>query len=323
VGCGDGGCCDRPGTGPNRDLAAQQASLIFNSCPSPGGRGHFRTTGYSRSVGPNDDLSMARQIEEHYAATDEQVRLDKPRGTVEFLRTMDIIARFLPPPPARILDVGGGPGRYALELQDAGYVVELVDALETHVAQAKAAGVNLAAVGDARKLKLADASVDVVLLLGPLYHLTERSDRLQAWTEAGRVVRPNGVVIGAAISRFASLIDGLNIGLLADPGFVAIVDEDLRTGQHRNPEHRDKWFTTAYFHHPDELSPEMTEAGLLPELVAAVEGPAQTVGPALDDWLSDPQLLETLLTFLARVETEPATIGSTGHLLAVGRRPPS
>lgn len=274
-------------------------------------------------MGPADDSSIAPQIEEHYAITDEAGRLDKPRGTVEFLRTMEIIGRFLPPPPARILDVGGGPGRYALDLQAAGYVVELVDVLQAHVAQARSAGVKLATVGDARELKFVDAAMDSVLLLGPLYHLTERRDRVRAWTEAARVVRPNGVVIGAAISRFASLIDGLNLGLLAEPGFAAIVDEDLRTGQHRNPEHREKWFTTAYFHHPDDLSLEMAEGGLEPELVAAVEGPAQTVGPALEEWLADPRLRETLLAFLAKVEAEPATIGSTGHLLAVGRKPSS
>lgn len=274
-------------------------------------------------MGSADDFSVAPPIEAHYAITDEAGRLDKPRGAVEFVRTMEIICRFLPPPPARILDIGGGPGRYALELQDAGYVVELVDALEAHVAQAKTAGVKFATVGDARKLRFADATADTVLLLGPLYHLTDRRDRLLAWAEAARVVRPNGVVIGAAISRFASLLDGLHLGLLADSDFVAIVDEDLRTGQHRNPLQREKWFTTAYFHHPDELYPEMTDVGLEPELVAAVEGPAQTVGHALDEWLADPQLRETLLTFLAKVESEPATIGSTGHLLAVGRRPSS
>jgi SAM-dependent methyltransferase len=266
-------------------------------------------------------LPTGPQIEEHYAATDEEGRLQKPRGAVEFLRTMEIIRRFLPAPPARILDVGGGPGRYALELQGAGYAVELVDVLEAHVAQAKAAGVRVARLGDARCLELPDESVDAVLLLGPLYHLTERADRVQAWSEAARVVRREGVVIGAAISRFASLIDGLNLGLLADQDFVPIVDEDLRSGQHRNPEQREKWFTTAYFHHPDELAPEMTEAGLVSVLVAAVEGPAQTVGPALEDWLSDSQKRETMLAFLAKVETEPAIIGSTGHLLAIGRRP--
>jgi ubiquinone/menaquinone biosynthesis C-methylase UbiE len=266
---------------------------------------------------------MVQQIEEHYESADEAGRLDKPRGAVEFLRTMEIVGRFLPPPPARLLDVGGGPGRYALEFQKAGYVVELVDALEEHVAQAKAAGVTFATVGDARNLQQADDSADAVLLLGPLYHLTERRDRVQAWTEAARVVRPGGVVVGAAISRFASLIDGLTLGLLADPGFAGIVDEDLRTGQHRNPAQHEKWFTTAYFHHPDELTPEMTDANLVPELVAAVEGPAQTVGPALAEWLANAPLRDTMLSFLAQVETEPAIIGSTGHLLAVGRRPSS
>ena len=264
---------------------------------------------------------MAPQIESHYAGTDEAGRLDKPRGTVEFLRTMEILSRFLPPPPARVLDVGGGPGRYALALQEAGYDVDLIDALESHVDQARTSGVKTASVGDARKLQIADSSVDAVVLLGPLYHLTERRDRVLAWSEAARVVRPGGVVVGAAISRFASLIDGLNRGLMADPGFVAIVEEDLRSGQHRNPEQREKWFTTAYFHHPDELVPEMMEGGLVPELVAAVEGPAQTVGIDLGDWLEDAHRREILLTFLSKVETEPAIIGATGHILAVGRRP--
>jgi SAM-dependent methyltransferase len=265
---------------------------------------------------------MASQVEHHYTDTDEAGRLSKPRGVVEFLRTMDVLGRFLPSPPARVLDVGGGPGRYALELQEAGYVVHLIDAFEEHVAQARAAGVEIASVGDARNLQFADASMDAVLLLGPLYHLTDRTDRVLAWSEAARVVRPDGFVVGAAISRFASLMDGLHLGLMADPGFVAIVEEDLQSGQHRNPDHHEKWFTTAYFHRPDELAPEMTEVGLIPELIAAVEGPAQTVGTALDEWLSDPQRRETLLAFLAKVETEPSIIGATGHILAVGRRPP-
>lgn len=261
------------------------------------------------------------EIATHYADTDEAGRLAKPRGQVEFLRTMEILGRFLPPPPARLLDVGGGPGRYALPLADAGYEVELVDVLEPHVDQARAAGVRDAVVGDARALHADDASVDAVLLLGPLYHLTDRAERVRAWSEAARVLRPGGVVVGAAISRFASLLDGLHLGLMADPAFVSIVDEDLRSGQHRNPEQRERWFTTAYFHHPDELGPEMAEAGLELELLAAVEGPAQTLGDDLEEWLADPARRRTLLASLARVETEPAIIGATGHLLAVGRRP--
>jgi len=78
-------------------------------------------------------------------------------------------------------------------------------------------------VGDARRLAWDDDSVEAVLLLGPLYHLTSRDDRLQALREAYRIVRPGGVLAAAAISRFASTYDGLLRGFLEDPGFEGIV----------------------------------------------------------------------------------------------------
>jgi SAM-dependent methyltransferase len=266
-------------------------------------------------------IDIDNEIALHYSIGLEEDRLDaKARGRLEFLRTMEILTRYLPSPPARILDAGGGPGRYALALEEAGYEVALIDPLELHVEQAKASGVVHARVGDARQLDHPDASFDVVLLLGPLYHLTERADRTKA-CEAVRVVHPGGIVAGATISRFASLLDGLSLGFLADPGFATLVDEDLRSGQHRNPARNQRWFTTAYFHHPDELDPEMREAGVEPLQVAAVEGPAQVMTDALSAWLDDPERRRLLLDALARVESEPSMLGSTGHLLAIGRRP--
>ncbi len=107
-----------------------------------------------------------------------------------------------------------------------------------------------------------------------IYHLTEQTDRIRALREAGRVVRPGGVVFAAAISRFASLLDGLSREFLFEPACRSIVEQDLRDGQHRNPERRPHWFTTAYFHHPDELSAEATAAGLDCIEVVGVEGVA-------------------------------------------------
>jgi SAM-dependent methyltransferase len=269
-----------------------------------------------------DPGEFDQEIALHYSSGVEEQRLvARARGRLEFLRTMDILARYLPSPPARILDVGGGPGRYARALAEAGYEVELIDPLELHVQQAKASGVLHARVGDARQLEFVDASFDAVLVLGPLYHLTERAERIRAWREAVRVVHNGGIVAGAAISRFASLLDGLSLGFLAEPGFEALVDEDVRSGQHRNPERRERWFTTAYFHHPDDLIPEMHEAGLHPLHVAAVEGPAQVMTESLSMWLDDPGRTRLLLDAIARVESEPSMLGSTGHLLAIGRRP--
>ena len=157
--------------------------------------------------------------------------------------------------------------------------VHLIDPTPKHVAQARAASAAQPAhplagaeIGDARALQWADASVDAVLLLGPLYHLPEREERVQAWREARRVVRDGGFVVAAAISRFASTLDGLFSGFLDDPVFVRIAHEDVRSGQHRNPDQHPGYFTTAYFHHPEELKCEIAYAGLHHEATLPVEG---------------------------------------------------
>jgi SAM-dependent methyltransferase len=143
----------------------------------------------------------------YYERGEERDRLAEPRGQLEFERTKEIVLRHLPPPPAVVADIGGGPGRYALWLAELGYQVVHRDLMPTHVEQLRqASGGNPlidAAVADARELDLADASADAVLLLGPLYHLGRRADRLRALAEAWRVVRPGGPVFVAAISRWA------------------------------------------------------------------------------------------------------------------------
>jgi SAM-dependent methyltransferase len=187
-----------------------------------------------------------------------------------------------------------------------------------HVEQAREAGVRDAVLGDARHLHAPDASVDTVLLLGPLYHLPGRQDRVVALREARRVTRPGGVLAAAAISRFASTCDGLARGFHADPVFEQIVEADLATGRHENPTRHPGWFTTAYFHRPEELPAELAEAGWDVEAVLAVEGPASLL-PDVDAWLDDPVRREALLRAIRRVEAEPALLGASSHMLAVGR----
>lgn len=127
----------------------------------------------------------------------------------ELLRTRDVIMRYAPVPPARVLDVGGGPGAYAAWLAVRGYEVRLWDPVARYVEQARAraaAGPWFEAnLGEAQEVGEPDRSADLVLLLGPLYHLTVRPQRVAALAEAHRVLQPGGVLIAAAISRFASL----------------------------------------------------------------------------------------------------------------------
>ena len=191
-----------------------------------------------------DERGLPAETARHYASGYEGTRLfASAHGELERVRTQEIIARYLPPAPAQILDVGGAVGAYSLWLLDRGYEVRLIDALPLHAElaarsfeQHSNSQLGSARVGDARSLEEPDRSADVVLMMGPLYHLTERADRLQALREAYRVLRPGGFLFAACISRFASLLDGLARNLVDDPAFCDILKVDLESGQHRNPQ---------------------------------------------------------------------------------------
>ena len=127
---------------------------------------------------------MDPDILDYYNRGHEHVRLTSI-GPLEFLRTQELLHRYLPDPPARVVDVGGGAGIHAVPLIEEGFDVTLIDPVPLHVDQARAAGVAKATVGDARRLPLDDAAVDAALLLGPLYHLTEAEDRRRAGAVRG------------------------------------------------------------------------------------------------------------------------------------------
>ncbi|WP_211225455.1 class I SAM-dependent methyltransferase [Amycolatopsis nigrescens] len=176
-----------------------------------------------------------------------------------------------------------------------------------------------ASLGDARVLPVPDAGFDAALLLGPLYHLTTREDRVIALSEAARAVRPGGLVFAAAISRFASLFDGLSGGAFFDPDFRRIVAADLVDGQHRNEAENPRWFTTAYFHQPEELRGECADAGLEVLEVVGVEGIACWLPQLADRW-ETPDGRAAILDAVRAVESEPSVLGASAHLIAVARR---
>ncbi len=259
---------------------------------------------------------MQAEVRRFYERGGEADRLSAGAGRLEFLRTWDVLTRVLPPAPASVLDVGGAMGVYAGPLAEAGYEVHLVDPVPAQVeVAARLPGVR-ASIGDALSLPVPDGSADAVLLLGPLYHLPDRDDRLTAWREARRAVRPGGVVVAATISLYASLIDGFAKGHLAHPDFAAAVRDDLATGTHRNPGDVAGWFTTAYFHHPSEPAGEAREAGLVVDRVVFVEGPLWPLDQ-LGAALADEGRTRQLLDFLRAVEAEPSLLGATAHLLTV------
>jgi SAM-dependent methyltransferase len=258
----------------------------------------------------------------YYERGMERERLSDGRGDLEFTRTTEIVRRRLPTAPAVVADIGGGPGRYALWLASLGYQVEHRDLMALHVEQltADAAGVPgiHTAVGDVRDLDLPDASVDAVLLLGPLYHLLDRAERVGALRECARIVRPGGAVFAAAITRWAARIDGMlrERIYVKHPASVDLIDEIDRTGM--LPPLGEGAFT-AFCHRPGELREEMQEGGLEVTDLVSVEGPAFILGD-LDARMTDPADRSVALEVARAIERVPELVGFGPHLIATGTR---
>ncbi len=259
---------------------------------------------------------MDPEIVAHYEEGAERDRLSG--WSLERLRTEELLGRMLPPPPARILDIGGGAGRYSAWLSGRGYSVTLLDPVSLHVQQARDDRAYDVEQGDGRHLPHPDGAFDAVLVMGPLYHLVERADRIAVLHEARRVVRPDGIVAAAAISRLASLLDGLSRGYIRDGRFRVVIERDLTSGAHTNPEQEPGWFTTAFFHGAGELGDEMPAAGFHDVSIVGVEGPAWLWGdrgrePDDDEWRG------AALWAARVVEDDPDFIPVSAHLLASGR----
>ncbi|MFI7342001.1 class I SAM-dependent methyltransferase [Streptomyces sp. NPDC050085] len=266
---------------------------------------------------------LAPEIQSFYSETvDESVRLTRSAdGALELVRTQEILRPRLPAAPAEVLDVGGGPGIHARWLSEAGYRVHVVDPVPRHVEQAATTGAT-AELGDARKLSAASDSYDVVLLLGPLYHLLERADRDQALAEAVRVAKPGGLVVAAAIGRYASLFEHVATTLLDRDRVRDAVADILTTGVH---EPGRKGFTAAYFHTPGGLVEEVASAGLSNVSVHSVEGPAWAVLKGAEEHAQDSvqgsAMFRAALNAARLADSYPDLLASSSHLLAAGTAP--
>ena len=207
--------------------------------------------------------------------------------------------------------------------------MHLLDSVALHVEQARAASAARVAplastvVGDARELPFADASVDVVLMLGPLYHLTEASDRARALAEARRALRPGGLLAAAAITRFASTLDGVAQGFLLSPASRRSSSATSPTASTATPARIRPGSPRPTSTVPTQLEREVAAAGFEVRALLAIEGAVGAAAEthALDPWLDDPAGREVLLRAIRRVEAEPSLLGASPHVLAVATRP--
>jgi S-adenosylmethionine-dependent methyltransferase len=252
-------------------------------------------------------------------APKEWERLERHR--TEFAVSLRAINEFLPKPPCSVLDVGGGPGRYAIELARQGYSVTLLDIsgenLRLARQKANEAQVSLAGIIHANAMDLGEldsASYDAALLMGPMYHLLSHRERVQAVQEAMRVLKPGGKLFAAFITRFAPfryVANGEPAWLAENPEYALQL---LETGIHNRPTQ----FAKAYYVHPDEVVPLMESCGLGTLRLVGCEGVVaghedkvnELTGEAWEAWVD--------LNY--KLGQESTLYGASDHLLYVGEK---
>lgn len=269
------------------------------------------------------DTFTPGEILDYYSAGKEAERLARGIGPLEHARTQELLLRFLPPAPAVIHDIGGGPGVHAFWLSDLGYTIHLLDLTPLHIEQARQRATQpgspqlaSAEQGDARRLPFAGETADAVILHGPLYHLTEPADRRAALAEAHRVLRPGGLLFAFAIGHLASTIVGLVRGAVFDVEYLRMATQEIETGQHRRPPSWPHVLTTAYFHRPEQLRAEIEAAGMACDDILGVQGPAWMVPDFEASW-QDANKRAVIMEIARLTEHEPVC---SPHMVAIARK---
>lgn len=267
---------------------------------------------------------MNNRVEKYYDQNvkTEWSRLERHR--TEFAVTMRIFQDYLPEPPATVLDVGGGPGRYAIALAQQEYRVTLVDlsqeCLQFAKDKAKEARVELVDYVQANATNLEqfpDGSCDAVLLMGPLIHLLKEQEREKALRETRRVLRQGGVIFASFICRYAPL----RYVAQCDPARILKYRdryEDLLSLGILKAVPNTTAFTDAHFAHPSEIKPFMEKGSFETLNLVGCEG--------IVTWMEDKvnkltgELWKVWVELNYRLGKDPTLHGAADHLLYAGRR---
>lgn len=264
------------------------------------------------------------EVENYYDAEAEKEwhRLD--RHKIEFDITKKYMDEYIEP-NSKILDVGGGSGRYSIFLSQKGHDVTLFDLskgnLQLAKKKAKEKEVELQNFIHGNALNLSQKNIgkyDIVLCMGPLYHLTDEAERKKVIQQCLKKLKKGGKLIVSFISIYAPTINFIknNPEELAEYGSDFLLDY-LEKGENiiatKNP-----GLIDAYFINPMEIEPFMSNFNLEKEVVSGIEGLTAQNEEKINN-LSE-KAYQEWLNFIFKTSQNPMTWASCEHFLYIGNK---
>ncbi len=265
-----------------------------------------------------------RNIELFYTKASEETRLNKGMGVFEFERVKTLIEKYTQNSSSKIIDVGGGTGKYSEWLAKKGHQVHLVEPVSKHLKIAKKRANSLknkysVHLGESRELEFSNNYADLIILHGPLYHLQDENDRALTIQEAKRVVKNNGIILAFAINYTASTLVGLLNGLIHRKPFFDMCKKELTTGIH-NPSEDFPWLLAeAYYHKPEQLKAEFIDQKLTYLNTYAVEGMAWLDKDFFVN-ISNNKRKSTLLELIEITENDSSLLAFSPHIMIVTKK---
>jgi ubiquinone/menaquinone biosynthesis C-methylase UbiE len=267
----------------------------------------------------NNKQLISRNIEVFYNKASEETRLDKGMGIFEFERVKSLIEKYIPSSSSKIIDIGGGTGKYSEWLAKKGHQVHLVEPVTKHIKLAQKRANKLknkfsVKLGESRKLEFKNNFADLIILHGPLYHLQKKEDRDLTICEAKRVLKNNGIILAFAINYTASTLVGLLNGLIHKNSFFEMCKEELISGIHNPPDDFPWLLAEAYYHKPQQLKEEFINQELTHINTYAVEGMAWLDKEYFVNMLNDKKK-KTLLELIKITENDSYLLPFSPHMM--------
>ncbi|MEE1025212.1 MAG: class I SAM-dependent methyltransferase [Acutalibacteraceae bacterium] len=272
-------------------------------------------------------MENINEVYEFYNNGAEISRLEHGLGIVEFCRSKEIISEYVKE-QSTIYDIGGGIGMYSSWLAENGHNVTLIElapnAVDYAISHQQKNAKYYAEVGDARRIDKPDESADVVLLMGPMYHLQNKEDRRKVLSEANRVLKKGGLLFVAGISKFSSTTWALSVygngcDFIDDDIYFNMLREELGSGKHIRPKEYPYIIANAYFHTAEGMRKEISESGFEIAGSHAVEG-CIWITPKLDEKWQDESSRNRLLEIVRMTEHEESMIGMSPHFMVVASK---